>query len=37
VPAAAGIQREQALIILTGRKGYVDVYFDKTKLTITVK
>jgi len=26
VPAAAGIQREQALIILTGRKGYVDVY-----------
>jgi len=27
VPAAAGIQREQALIILTGCKGYVDGYY----------
>lgn len=37
MPAAAGIQREQALIILTGRKGCVDGYFEKTKLLITVK
>lgn len=35
MPAAAGIQRGQALFVLTGRKGFVDGFKDMVRLIIT--